>query len=129
MPSIFPSLCAFRGVGGIVGKLPANVEQANIEMEKPLNELVKGYSRMVDTFIYEYPKLVRDNPAPFAKVTDTNVKVAIIGSGFAGATATYELRRAGIKNITVYEARRQENGAPLVGGLAYSPAFQSKNRD
>ena len=129
MPSIFPSLCAFRGVGGIVGKLPANVEQANIEMEKPLNELVKGYSRMVDTFIYNYPQLVRDNSAPFARVTDPSVKVAIIGAGFAGATATYELRRAGIKNITVYEARRQENGAPLVGGRAYSPAFQSKNRD
>ena len=128
MPSIFPSLCAFRGVGGIVGKLPANVEQANIEMEKPLNELVKGYSRMVDTFIYEYPKLVRDNPAPFAKVTDTNVKVAIIGSGFAGATATYELRRAGIKNITVYEARQQENGDPIVGGRAHSPTFESNNR-
>ena len=129
MPSIFPSLCAFRGVGGLLGKLKAKTLKDEPPRDMTINELNMGYSRMVDTFIYNYPQLVRDNSAPFARVRDPSVKVAIIGAGFAGATATYELRRAGIKNITVYEARRQENGAPLVGGRAYSPAFQSKNRD
>jgi hypothetical protein len=42
MPSIFPSLCAFRGVGGIVGKLPANVEQANIEMGETIKRTSEG---------------------------------------------------------------------------------------
>ncbi|ETW98613.1 flavin monoamine oxidase family protein [Candidatus Entotheonella palauensis] len=65
---------------------------------------------MVDTYTYAYPQLVRDNPRSFATVTDPNVRVAVIGAGFAGAAAVYELRRAGIQNITVYEAREKLGG-------------------
>ena len=82
-----------------------------------LSDLNKDYARMVDTYIYDYPRLVRDTKEPFAKVTDANVKVAIVGAGFAGATAAFELRRAGMKNITIYEARGQ------IGGRADSRPF------
>ncbi len=104
MPSVFPSLSAFGGVKGI-GK-----SQFVEHKDKPLKDLNSGYGRMIDTFIYNYPELVRDNPTPFATVQNNgkNIKVAIIGAGFAGAVAAYELERAGIENITVYEARRKE---------------------
>jgi len=138
MPGIFPSLCAFRGVGGI-GKLKAKSRKPPREvgeaadqiqsLDKPLSELNQGYSRMMDTFVYDYPQLVRDNSDPFANVTDQSVKVAIIGAGYAGATAAYELRRAGITDITIYEARRDSNGDPLVGGRAYSPTFTSNSKE
>jgi tryptophan 2-monooxygenase len=101
---------------------------------KALGELNQGTARMVDTYIYNYPGLVRDNDAAFATVNeDSDVKVAIVGAGFAGATAAYELRRAGVKNITVYEARgtheTQEGGlgekwVPKIGGRADSRSFQ-----
>ncbi|GGA58838.1 FAD-dependent oxidoreductase [Okeania sp. KiyG1] len=136
MPGIFPSLCGFGGVKGI-GKLKAKTERIpqdqsgdeNLIVGKLLSELNSGYSRMVDSFVYDYPQLVRDDSNAFANVKEEfqeNVKVAIIGAGYAGATAAYELRRAGIKNITVYEARRKD-GEALVGGRAYSPKFTGNN--
>ena len=70
---------------------------------------------MIDTYLYNYPELVR-HPEPFAKINaqGANIKIAIIGSGFTGATASYELKRAlgnhfTNKNITFYEARTQDN--------------------
>jgi protoporphyrinogen oxidase len=48
------------------------------------------------------------------------VRVAVIGGGFAGLTAAYDLRRAGIE-VTVFEA------APQVGGLA--SGFKDSNWD
>lgn len=127
MSSVFPSLSAFGGVKGI-GKF-SDVTHKNPSLE----ELKKGSARMVDTFIYDYSKLVVRDDKKFADVTGTaaNVKVAIIGSGFAGATAAYELKRAGIlsKNITVYEARRPnpKEAEAQVGGRAYSREFKDKN--
>lgn len=119
MPGVFPSLSAFAGASGI-GKDKDELSSSKDDL--PLSELNKDYARMVDTFVYDYLKLVRDNESPFAQVTGegTNVKVAIIGSGFAGATAAYELQRAGIKNITVYEARQ------TCGGRAYSHKFKDE---
>ncbi|NET07460.1 MAG: NAD(P)-binding protein [Symploca sp. SIO2B6] len=125
MPGAFPSLSAFGGALGLANRervVPAN-------QDKPLSELKQDPARMVDTFIYDYPKLVRDNEQPFANVTEgSNTKVAIIGSGFAGATAAYELHRAGINpaNIKIYEARRDGDG-PLIGGRAYSQKFTDHN--
>ena len=82
------------------------------EEEVTLASLNRGVSRMVDTFIYNYPRLVRDITEPFANVTreGQNVRVAIIGSGFTGFTAAYELRRAGVAHIDMYEARNQIGG-------------------
>lgn len=110
MASAFPSLSAFNGARGI-GKLRAKIADTPENSDQRLSVLKEGYARMVDTFIYEYPSLVRD-PEPFATVNTagTNVNVAVIGAGFAGATAVYELRRAGIKNITVYEGREKVGG-------------------
>ena len=123
----FPSLSALRGVGSIFGKLKPKSRRATRKTEQ-LNILNTGYSPMVDTFVYNYPQLVRDNSAPFANVTDTSIKVAIIGAGFPGAKATYELHQAGITDIIIYEARQQKNGQVLVGGRAYSPTFKSNRR-
>lgn len=119
MSGVFPSLSAFGGAQGI-GK-PKDAPPPSTA-DRPLSELNQKSARMVDTFIYDYPKLVRDCQSPFAEVTEVgkNVRVAIIGSGFAGATAAYELHRAGIENITVYEARNQ------CGGRAYSREFQDE---
>lgn len=115
MASAFPSFSAFGGVRGI-GKRRLKQEDEPAP-QRPLSELKAGHARMVDTYIYDYPQLVRDNSDPFATVTDDNVRVAVIGAGFAGATAVYELRRAGVKNITVYEGRGR------IGGRADSPKF------
>ncbi|MEM7533522.1 MAG: FAD-dependent oxidoreductase, partial [Chloroflexota bacterium] len=117
MASAFPSLSAFGGARGI-GKRRAK-EETEASGDLFLSELNTGYARMVDTYIYDYPQLVRDCTDAFAEVTENGkgVKVAIIGAGFAGATAAYELRRAGVENITVYEGRGR------VGGRADSPTF------
>lgn len=116
MSGVFPSL---SGVGGSKGIGKHKDAAKGSDGDLKLSDLNQGYARMVDTFIYDYPKLVRDDKSPFAKVTGAgkDVKVAIIGSGFAGATAAYELHRSGIKNITVYEARNK------LGGRAYSREF------
>ena len=37
-----------------------------------LSDLNKNVSRMVDTYIYNYPALVRDNPEPFAQATGSD---------------------------------------------------------
>ena len=119
MASAFPSLSAFGGASGI-GKLRPKL--AN--QDRTLSDLNQDYARMVDTFIYDYPQLVRDNQRPFAKVNDAgkDIKVAVIGAGFAGATAVYELRRAGIEHITVYEGRQ-------IGGRADSRTFTYNDQD
>jgi tryptophan 2-monooxygenase len=123
MASAFPSLSAFRGASGI-GKLKA--KRAEGPTDQPLSALKSGYARMVDTFIYEYPRLVRDCE-PFAKVNGAgeNVKVAVIGAGFAGATAVYELRRAGISDITVYEGRDRVGGRADSRTLCQSTATET----
>ena len=111
--------------------------------EVPLSRLNQCTSRMVDTFIYDYPKLVRDNDTRFAEVTSDgkDIKVAIIGSGFAGATAAYELHRAGITDITMYESREEEieievkGKKPIkkkqvkIGGRAESRKFTDKDQN
>lgn len=110
MAGVFPSLSAFRGDSGI-GKLNRKAADTAERTDLHLSALNQGYARMVDTFIYEYPQLVRESAA-FATVNaeGQNVKVAVIGAGFAGATAVYELRRAGISDITVYEGRDKVGG-------------------
>ncbi|NKC17064.1 MAG: NAD(P)-binding protein [Gammaproteobacteria bacterium] len=113
MASAIPSLAAFGGARGIGKQRPKPKDGKQIL----LSELNKDYARMVDTYIYDYPQLVRDCCDPFANVTDDSVKVAVIGAGFAGATAVYELQRAGITDITVYEGRGR------IGGRADSPTF------
>ena len=119
--SVIPSLSPFAGASGI-GKSKEALSSSKNDLR--LSELNKDYARMVDTFVYDYPKLVRDNKSPFAQVTEEgkDVRVAIIGSGFAGATVAYELHRAGIKNITIYEAREK------CGGRAYSRKFIDKEK-
>ncbi len=114
MASVSPSLTAFGGACGI-GK--PRVRTAAASQDRPLRDLNQNYARMVDTYIYAYPQLVRDDPRPFAEVINRNVRVAVIGDGFAGATAVYELRRAGVQNLTVYEARS-------IGGRADSRFFR-----
>lgn len=123
MTGVFPSLSAFGGVTGLIEK------RLRLEagQDLPLSELNKGHARMVDTFIYNYPTLVRDNPEPFARATNP-VRVAIIGSGFAGATAAYELKRAGIKDIVIYEGR-EVGGQTRLGGRAYSQKMQFNGKE
>ncbi|MGH3266508.1 MAG: FAD-dependent oxidoreductase, partial [Trebonia sp.] len=45
------------------------------------------------------------------------VSVAIVGAGLAGLVAAYELLRAGVTQITIFES------APRVGGRTYSSLF------
>ncbi len=90
---------------------------AEVVEETTLATINKGVSRMVDTFIYNYPALVRDDLKPFAAVTPEGrtIKIAIIGSGFAGYTAAYELRRSGVAQIDMYEARNKLGGRADTG--------------
>jgi len=108
--SVMPSLSIFNTKG-----------TNTAPQKKKLSELNKDVSRMVDTFIYPYPDLVRENKNHFADVTDKakkEVRVAIIGTGFSGFTAAYELSRAGIENIDMYEARDK------IGGRANTEIFK-----
>ncbi|NQZ08700.1 MAG: FAD-dependent oxidoreductase, partial [Algicola sp.] len=109
--SVIPSLCPFGGMKGLVTdrKARKRSQVAEVSDQKLLSELNQGTSRMVDTYIYPYPALIRETK-PFASVTDNKVKVAIIGSGFAGFCAAYELKQAGIKTIDMYESREKMGG-------------------
>lgn len=130
MASAFPSLSALGGSKCLVGKSSETTRES-----KSLAELNTGKARMVDTFIYPYDELVK-NEQPFALINEQgqDCKIAIVGSGFAGATAAYELKRAfGDKlksdSITIFEARTTEDKQPIIGGRAHSEFFtDSKGR-
>ncbi|PHZ86564.1 FAD-dependent oxidoreductase [Paremcibacter congregatus] len=130
MTGIFPSLTAFGGTRGLLQSSQDKKKRpSGLPTDKPLSELMSGNARMVDTYIYEYVEEVVRNDRPFATLIQPRnpeqiPKVAIIGSGVAGATAAYELSRAytaaGMDpnlHIDIYEALDR------AGGRLYSPSF------
>lgn len=89
-----------------------------------LSALNRDYQRFADTYIYDYVKLVRDDKRPFAVLTDGHDRqrrIAIIGAGFSGLCAAYELLRAGAQQITVYEAEPKR-----LGGRAETSEFHDE---
>lgn len=91
----------------------AALEGPPVPVPRTVDDLASGHARMIDTYVYDYPTLMQ-NAAPFAQVTSATVPhVAVIGSGFAGVTASYELRRAGAR-VTVFEGARRGGRAHTV---------------
>jgi len=129
MASAFPSLSAYGGSKSTVCNTAANMACA-----QSLATLNKGTARMVDTYIYPYDELVR-NELPFARVANAgkDIRIAIIGAGFAGATAAHELKRAFGEHFTsaaisIFEAKTNEGGEEaVIGGRASSQYFKDSN--
>lgn len=54
--------------------------------------------------LFDYAEFLRtvEKNGGIGQVTDTDVTVAIIGTGAGGITTAYELLRSGVKNVTLY---------------------------
>lgn len=129
MTGIFPSMTAIGGTQGLIDFAKGKKKKCppEIPTDKPLSELMSGNARMVDTYSYDYVDDVVHNDEPFAIIDPCfrGGKIAVIGSGFAGVTASYELSRALKASelspgdyIDIYEAQDR------VGGRVYSPEFR-----
>ena len=103
--SIIQEKLPFASLCGTVCTHPCETACRRGEMDEPV--AIQGLKRFVV-----------ENAAPIAETPPVSVsgkKIAVVGSGPAGLSAAYYLRKNGGHGVTVFEARSEPGGMPLTG--------------